>query len=123
MIDHIDLFNLHLSGIMLTLTVLGLIISAIMPGIERWNRNFFMSLFAINILLVGDLLGKSRKWLWQKKSLYILKVYLKNSLSYNEKLRKDFAVNAYRVNLTLKTTSRLDYCRVSMLFSASTARR
>lgn len=41
MTDSIDLFSLYLSGVMFTLTVLGLIISAIMPGIERWNQKIF----------------------------------------------------------------------------------
>lgn len=52
MADPRDLFSLILFGVMLTLTALGLVISAIMPKIERWNRNYFMSFFAINILLV-----------------------------------------------------------------------
>ena len=62
MTDPLDLFSLHLSGVMLTLTVLGLIISAITPEIENWNRKFFMSLFAMNILLVGAALVALFAW-------------------------------------------------------------
>lgn len=58
----LDLFSLHLSGVLLTLTVLGLVISAIMPGIERWNKNFFIILFGINILLVAVALVDLFAW-------------------------------------------------------------
>lgn len=38
---------------MLTLTVTGLVVAAIMPGTERWSRRFFISLFATVMLLTA----------------------------------------------------------------------
>ena len=37
---------------MLTLAALGLSVAAVMPGIERWNRRFYMSLFSAVMLLI-----------------------------------------------------------------------
>ena len=62
MTDPIDLLSLVLSGVMITLTILGLIISVIMPEIECWSRKFFMSLFSINILLVSVALVELFTW-------------------------------------------------------------
>ena len=52
MTNWLDILSFLLAGAMLTLTALGIAVSAIMPGIERWNRRFFMSLFATVILLI-----------------------------------------------------------------------
>jgi len=40
-------------GAMLTLMLLGLGISAIMPSVDRWNKRYFIALFAVLSLLVG----------------------------------------------------------------------
>ncbi len=41
---------------MLTLTALGLVIAAIMPGTNRWNKRFFIFLFATTMLLMATAL-------------------------------------------------------------------
>ena len=56
MTDWFTLLAFGLIGAMLTLTALGLGIAAIMPGTDRWNRRFFMSLFATVMLLMVSLL-------------------------------------------------------------------
>ena len=43
-------------GAMLVVAVLGLALAAIMPGLDRWNRHFFMSFFGILALSVFCLL-------------------------------------------------------------------
>ena len=56
MTDWFTLLAFGLIGAMLALTALGLGIAAIMPGTDRWNRRFFMSLFATVMLLMVSLL-------------------------------------------------------------------
>ena len=58
----IDLLAFCLIGAMLALTALGLGIAAIMPGTDRWNRRFFMSLFATVMLLMVSLLIDCVVW-------------------------------------------------------------
>jgi hypothetical protein len=48
-IDHLSYF---LAGIMLMLTVMGMVLAGTMPGIERWNRRFFLFLFTALTLLI-----------------------------------------------------------------------
>ena len=62
MIDWLTLTAFILIGAMLALTVLGLVIAAIMPGTDRWNRRFFMSLFATVMLLMVSLLIDCLVW-------------------------------------------------------------
>ena len=50
MSDWGDLVRLGCSGAMLSLTALGLVIAALMPAEDRWNRRFFMALFATLLL-------------------------------------------------------------------------
>ncbi|MBQ9364630.1 MAG: histidine kinase [Schwartzia sp.] len=52
MINWLEMISFTLGGIMLALTALGIGIAAIMPGTERWNRRFFMILFATIMLLI-----------------------------------------------------------------------
>ena len=56
MMDWFTLLAFSLIGAMLALTTLGLGIAAITPGTDRWNRRFFMSLFATVMLLMVSLL-------------------------------------------------------------------
>ena len=58
----IDLLAFCLIGAMLALTALGLGIAVIMPGTDRWNRRFFMSLFATVMLLMVSLLIDCVVW-------------------------------------------------------------
>ena len=60
--DWLVLIAFCLIGAMLALTALGLGISAIMPGTDRWNRRFFMSLFATIMLLMVSLLIDCLVW-------------------------------------------------------------
>ena len=46
----IDLFYFFIGGAALLLSVLGLWFTAIMPGINRWSKNFFLSYFAVLML-------------------------------------------------------------------------
>ena len=62
MIDWLTLIAFSLIGAMLALTALGLGIAAMMPGTDRWNRRFFMSLFATIMLLVVSLLIDCLVW-------------------------------------------------------------
>ena len=39
-------------GIMMALMLLGLGVSAIIPGIDRWNKRYFTALFAVLSLLI-----------------------------------------------------------------------
>ena len=52
MTDWLDMLQLGLNGAMLALTATGIVVAAIMPGMERWNKRFFMSLFATTMLCV-----------------------------------------------------------------------
>ena len=52
MIDWFELFCYLLCSAMLTLTAVGLCISAVMPGMNRWNRRFFTVLFTVLFLLM-----------------------------------------------------------------------
>ena len=47
MIDSIDLFYFFIGGASLLLSVLGLWLTAIMPGIDRWSKKFFLSYFIV----------------------------------------------------------------------------
>ena len=67
MMDWLYILSYLLAGAMLTLTVLGIAVSAIMPGIERWNRRFFMSLFATVILLI--VAGLVDNLVWNQPSM------------------------------------------------------
>ena len=49
-------------GGMLALTALGLVIAAIMPGTDRWNRRFFTGLFATLMLCMTALLIDCLVW-------------------------------------------------------------
>ena len=51
--DWLDLLNFGLNSAMLALTALGVGGAAIMPGTDRWNRRFFMSLFASIMLCLA----------------------------------------------------------------------
>jgi len=62
MTDWLTLIAFSLIGAMLALTALGLGIAAIMPGTDRWNRRFFMSLFATIMLLMVSLLIDCLVW-------------------------------------------------------------
>lgn len=62
MMDWFTLLAFSLIGAMLALTTLGLGIAAIMPGTDRWNRRFFMSLFATVMLLMVALLTDCLVW-------------------------------------------------------------
>ena len=46
----IDLFYFFIGGAALLLSVLGLWFTAIMPGINRWSKNFFLSYFLVLML-------------------------------------------------------------------------
>lgn len=67
MTDWEDLFSLFLGGAMLSLTALGMGVAAIMPGTERWDRRFFMSLFATVILLAAA--GFIDLFVWNKPDM------------------------------------------------------
>ena len=53
MMDWVDILKVGLCSAMLTLTALGLGIAAIMPGANRWNKRFFIFLFATTMLLTA----------------------------------------------------------------------
>ena len=48
-----DQLSFFLCGAMLLLTALGLGIAAIMPGLSRWSKRFFMAFFSVFVLCVG----------------------------------------------------------------------
>ena len=48
--------NFFLCGIMMSLMIAGIIISAITPDMEKWKRKFFIALFTILTLLVSTYL-------------------------------------------------------------------
>ena len=48
--DWIDYFNISISGAALMLCVIGLWFTFFIPGIDRWSRRFFMSIFIIFLL-------------------------------------------------------------------------
>ena len=50
--DWVNLLKIALNSAMVTLTALGLGIAAVMPGPRRWNKRFFVFLFAIIMLLI-----------------------------------------------------------------------
>ena len=54
MTDWTDILGLGLLSAMLTLTLTTMVIAAVMPGADRWNRRFFMSLFATNMLCMAS---------------------------------------------------------------------
>ena len=51
--------NFFLCGIMMSLMIAGIIISAITPDMEKWKRKFFIALFTILTLLVSTYLINS----------------------------------------------------------------
>lgn len=51
----IDFFYFFISGVAMVLSVLGLWFTAIMPGIDRWSRRFFLGYF--NTLMICCLSG------------------------------------------------------------------
>ena len=56
MTDWTELLAFGLIGAMLALTVTAMVVAAVLPGTDRWNRRFFMSLFATIMLLMVSLL-------------------------------------------------------------------
>ena len=62
MTDWLTLLAFGLIGAMFTLTALGLGVAAIMPSTNRWNRRFFISLFATIMLLILSVLVDSLVW-------------------------------------------------------------
>lgn len=54
--DWFNLFCYSLNSAMLTLTVVGLCVVIVMPGMSRWNRRFFTALFTVLLLLMGAFL-------------------------------------------------------------------
>ena len=48
--DWRTLLAFFLIGAMLALTLTAMVIAAVMPGADRWNRRFFMGLFATIML-------------------------------------------------------------------------
>ncbi len=55
MIDWLNFFYNFIVGVALLLSVLGLWFAAIMPGIDRWSKRFFLTFFAA--LLLSSLFG------------------------------------------------------------------
>ena len=51
--DWLDLFGFFTCGAMLLLTLLGLGVAVIMPGMDRWNKRFFMFFFAVLVLYMA----------------------------------------------------------------------
>ncbi len=49
----IDEAGFFLCGAMLSLMIMGLVSVAIMPGMDRWNRRYFIVLFSILVLCIG----------------------------------------------------------------------
>ena len=47
MTNWIDLLDFFVCGAMLLLSMLGLLIAVLMPGMDRWNRRFFTSFFSV----------------------------------------------------------------------------
>ena len=62
MTDWTDLLGCGVLGAMLALTTMGLVIAAVMPGADRWNRRFFMSLFAAVMLCMASALFVNLVW-------------------------------------------------------------
>ncbi|MBQ2087709.1 MAG: hypothetical protein II470_06515, partial [Selenomonas sp.] len=62
MTDWLTLLAFGLIGAMFTLTALGLGVVAVMPSTNRWNRRFFISLFATIMLLILSVLVDSLVW-------------------------------------------------------------
>ena len=62
MTDWLTLFAFSLIGAMLTLSGLGMGVAAVMPGTDRWNRRFFMGLFATITLLIVSALIDALVW-------------------------------------------------------------
>ena len=65
-------FYLCMNSMLLTIIVIGLIISAIMPGIEKLSRKFFMSLFSslfflITFLIIDTFLFQNPEMLFEDK--------------------------------------------------------
>ena len=46
----LDFFNIFINGAALSLSVLGLWFSAIVPGIDRWTKRFFLNYFTVLLL-------------------------------------------------------------------------
>ena len=51
--DWLDLFGFFTCGAMLLLTLLGLGVAVIMPGMDRWNKRFFTAFFSVLTLCVS----------------------------------------------------------------------
>ena len=62
MSDWLNRLGFSLIGAMLALTAVGFSIAAILPGTERWNRRFFMSLFAAVMLCMVSALFVNLVW-------------------------------------------------------------
>ena len=62
MIDWMVMIYFTMSGAMLALAATGLVIAAVMPGADRWNRRFFMGLFATIMLCMASLLIDCLVW-------------------------------------------------------------
>ena len=62
MTDWLELLKVGLDSAMLTLTAVGFLVAAVMPGAERWNRRFFMSLFFTLLLCMVDALIDLLVW-------------------------------------------------------------
>ena len=45
----IDIFNIFISGVALLLSVIALWFTAIIPGLDRWSRRFFIGYFIVFI--------------------------------------------------------------------------
>ena len=58
----LDMLEFCLIGAMLALAAVGFSIAAIMPGTERWNRRFFMGLFAANMMCMASTLMDCLTW-------------------------------------------------------------
>ena len=46
----VDVFYIFISGAVIQFCVSGLLFTAIMPGIDRWSRRFFLSYFSVLML-------------------------------------------------------------------------
>ena len=74
----LELPNLVLSSAALILMVLGLLMAFASPGLERWNKRFFITLFSLMVLCVASGLAEQifsrypeRMWVASKIALYL----------------------------------------------------
>lgn len=94
----IDIFNVFISGVALLLSMMALWLTAMIPGIGRWSRRFFISYFIVFILccLTGLAELPFQYYLFPQRAMYYLLLVESLLLSLPLPMMTVFLVHCYR---------------------------